>query len=358
MRKHILSLLLLLVFSVQGIMAKDYAYVYIEGDKQTPFYVKLEGQMMPRLGKNYCILPNMDAGVTNIEILFQQNQYPAQKFTIKVPEGGARGFLLKKVNERQFALYDMQQGFFLVSGNDVNDDRLEPAKATESPVITGTTAVVGTAAIPQADLPAFTPSSQSKTPKPKKTKDAVASTEVAPAGTSTDSKFIKDIELNTDGGSVIPAVAVPVVAVEERKTKKGRKITTDTASHIAAAESDEFEEDKKTPDATLVAAGIPNSDCKSPMSNEAFEDFATKILDQTTDDDKLKVLLKNKSKSCFSTEQVRIIANNFETQSGRYEVARTLFSRTSDQDSYPKLEALFKTNYLKNKFKEIMNPAK
>src|SRR5690348_10598532 len=126
MRKHILCIFLLLAFAVKALVAKDYAYLYIEGDKQTPFYVKLEGQMMPRLGKNYCILPNLDAGVTNIEILFQQNLFPPQKFTVKIPEGGSRGFLLKKVNEKQFALYDIQQGFFLVSGNTINDDRLMP----------------------------------------------------------------------------------------------------------------------------------------------------------------------------------------------------------------------------------------
>jgi hypothetical protein len=143
---------------------------------------------------------------------------------------------------------------------------------------------------------------------------------------------------------------VPVV------TRPAHTLELDTSHTLAAADADEFEEDKNNDNNTLVAPGIPNSDCKTAMTNDAFEDFATKILDQVTDDDKLKVLNRDKSRYCFTTEQVRIIANNLETQSGRYEAAKILFSRTSDQDNYPKLEVLFKTNYLKEKFREIMNP--
>ncbi|WP_190277326.1 DUF4476 domain-containing protein [Taibaiella lutea] len=345
MKKHILSILLLLAFSVNTLMAKDYAYIYIEGDKQTPFYVKLEGQMMPRLGKNYCILPNLDAGVTNIEILFQQNLFPPQKFVVKIPEGGSRGFLLKKINDRQFALYDMQQGFSLVSGNDINDDRLLPVNTAAVNVPPVTSSQVNTT----ETLPAFVPSAKTKSKKTK-TDDAVNQAE-----TPKERKFIPDMELNTAGGSIPPAT-VPVATVPVA-TRPGRTIEPDTDNRLAAADADEFEEDKKEAgNNTLVAPGIPNSDCKTAMSNDAFEDFATKILDQVTDDDKLKVLNKDKNRYCFTTEQVRIIANNLETQSGRYEVTKILFSRTSDQDNYPKLEALFKTNYLKEKFKEIINP--
>jgi hypothetical protein len=344
MKKHILSIFLLLAFSVNTLMAKDYAYIYIEGDKQTPFYVKLEGQMMPRLSKNYCILPNLDAGVTNIEILFQQNLFPSQKFVVKIPEGGGRGFLLKKINDRQFALYDLQQGFSLVSGNSINDDRLLPMTTATANVTPVNSSPVSTA----ETLPAFVAPAKSKS-KNTKTNDAVNQAEVPK-----ERKFIPDMELNTAGGS-IPSATVAVATVPV-VTRPGRTIEPDTDNRLAAADADEFEEDKKKDANALVAPGIPNSDCKTAMSNDAFEDFATKILDQVTDDDKLKVLNKDKNRYCFTTEQVRIIANNLETQSGRYEVTKILFSRTSDQDNYPKLEALFKTNYLKEKFKEIMNP--
>jgi len=336
-----LSALLLLAFAVNSLMAKEYAYLYIEGDKQTPFYVKLEGQMMPRLGKNYCIIPNLDAGVSNIEILFQQNLFPAQKFIVKIPQGGSRGFLLKKVNDAQFALYDLQQGFYLVSGNTINDDRLMPVLQATVPVNNAG------AAPPQTNtkevLPAFVAPPKEKKPKTKGT-DVI--TPEPPV------RERKELNADRAGGTVAD---IPVNQ-DARPTKPGRTIERDTNTRLAAADADEFEEDKTESKETLVAPGIANTDCKTAMSNSDFEDFATKILDQTTDDDKLKVLNRDKNRYCFTTEQVRIIANNLETQSGRYEVARILFARTSDQDNYPKLEALFKTNYLKGKFREIMSP--
>ncbi len=90
----------------------DFSYVYIQGDKIVPFYVKLEGKMLPRYGKDYCIISELGPGPINIEILFQLNEYPAQKFTIDVPEKGSRGFLLDKQGSG-YALYDLQSKKYL-----------------------------------------------------------------------------------------------------------------------------------------------------------------------------------------------------------------------------------------------------
>jgi hypothetical protein len=101
--------------------ASKFSFVYIQGDKETPFYVKLEDEMLPRYGKNYCIIPQLAPGIIHIKILFQQHAYPAHEFTVVVPEEGSRGFLLmRKGNE--FSLFDIQQQFYLQSGNKPEDD--------------------------------------------------------------------------------------------------------------------------------------------------------------------------------------------------------------------------------------------
>jgi hypothetical protein len=353
MMKYIATLLASVFLLVQVSFAKSYSYIYIEGDKQTPFYVKLEGQMLPRQGKNYCIIPNLDAGITNIEILFQQSKYPEQKFVVKVPEGGSRGFVLQKVNDRQFALYDMQQGIYLVSGNTAEDDHIPTASQVAEVPVNNTPVVQNTTTDQGQDLPAF--STEKKTKKKKVTKPVQE--EAPKEEVKADSRFISDIELNADGSKAsgadpIPAFAEEKPAVKKKSSKKTKKENTEEVS--LAAINDEIIESTK--DAKPVDQGLPNSDCKSPMSSEDFENFALKILDKSDDDARLKALNKNKGKLCFTTEQVRIIANNLDTQSGRYEVTRILYSQTSDQDNYPRLESLFKTNYLKGKFKEIITP--
>src|ERR1035437_9037516 len=85
-------------------IAQPFSYVYIQGDKSIPFYVKMEGKMMPRYGKNYCIVSELNPGPIHIEILFQQHALPPEKFTIQAPENGYRGFLLNK-QEQGFGLY-------------------------------------------------------------------------------------------------------------------------------------------------------------------------------------------------------------------------------------------------------------
>ncbi len=356
--KYLMNLVAVVLFTVQVALANNYSYIYIEGDKQTPFYVKMEGQMMPRLGKNYCIVPNLAAGVTNIEILFQQNAYPVQKFAINIPEAGSRGFVLQKVNDRQFALYDIQQGFYIVSGNKPEEDKMPSVHQQSGIAADNTPAAVSSG---NEDIPAF---------QPEKKQQKVKSTEEAGAATGgEDGRFISGIELNTNGAeqaAVKPAEealpdfnAANTSAKKKKKAKKNKN--ADTLTNLAAI-SDEGETEVKIAEpateeeAVNERGNVPNTDCKAAMSSEEFESFALKILDKADDDARLKVLTKSKGKHCFTTEQVRIIANNLDTQSGRYEVVKMLYAQTSDQGNYPRLESLFKTNYLREKFKEIINP--
>lgn len=94
--------------------AQPFSYIYIQGDKEIPFYVKMEGEMMPRYGKNYYILAELTPGKKNIEILFQQRAYPSRKFTIDVPENGYRGFLIDR-HDSVVALYDLQHKNYIKS---------------------------------------------------------------------------------------------------------------------------------------------------------------------------------------------------------------------------------------------------
>jgi hypothetical protein len=88
------------------------SYLYIQGDKKIPFYVKLNGKMVARYGKDYCIVPNLKGGPAEIEILFQQNIVSPQTYTILVPEHGERGFLMDQ-QDGKYALYDLQKKTWL-----------------------------------------------------------------------------------------------------------------------------------------------------------------------------------------------------------------------------------------------------
>lgn len=119
-KNKILFAVFLTLLSVSS-FAQNYSYVYIQGDKDIPFYVKLEGEMLPRYGKNYCIIPRLEEGFIHIELMFQQHSYPAADFTIKVPANGFRGFLLTH-KDSSFSLYDLHQNFYLPEDNTEDQD--------------------------------------------------------------------------------------------------------------------------------------------------------------------------------------------------------------------------------------------
>lgn len=162
-------------------VAQKPAFIYIQGDKKTPFYVKMGGEMQPRYGKNYCILSELLPGVANIEVLFQQNAFPAQKFAIRVPEGGERGFLLIE-KSAEISLYDLEQGFYLPAGNDVNEDRA-PIRAEPPPVeVAVRTTPKRTSAKPATETAA--PPARVEDPGPRFIPHVVLGSDETPPGTA------------------------------------------------------------------------------------------------------------------------------------------------------------------------------
>ena len=73
--------------------------------------------MQPRYGKNYSLISELNGGPVHIEILFEQRKFPAQQFTVLVPENGFRSFLLSRQADT-FALFDLQKKKYLVSSDE------------------------------------------------------------------------------------------------------------------------------------------------------------------------------------------------------------------------------------------------
>lgn len=349
--KKIAGILILLVTISGQLFAGDYSYVYIEGDKQTPFYVKLEGEMMPRLGKNYCILPDLDAGIIHVQILFQQNAYPEQDFVVRVPESGERGFVLQKVNDRQFALQDLKTKKYLVAGNKDDDamgDTVNPNTEPDTPVADEAAATANSELIP-----AFEPKKKNKNKA-----DDIG---------DDDTRFINNVALNTEKNKeaalpdFTPSENHPVNKVADSRPEKKHKEKPvgRPFKGIVVTDDDAGTDTTVFADAGNDVAGndiaIPNSDCPEAMSNNNFEDIAIKYLDRQDDDSKLRYMTKTGIKYCYSTEQVRILAKNMDSQSARYELVTALYHRVVDQSNYSKLQDLFNSSYLRGKFMETLS---
>lgn len=321
------------------------AVVYIQSDKETPIYVKVEGQMMERYSKNYVVLGNLASGPLNLEILFQQNKYPNQKFVLNIPPSSQRSLVLKKMDQNKFALYDLNYGIYLNSGNRLEDDISGSDKEYQNTVLAANTAAPPNES---AVVSVEKPKKEKVTPKPKKEKkseDEIPEFTVA-----------KEEKKNKE--------ATPVIVQEETEAPKKPKKTRserrqETEENTNGERFLDFEMNKKESNSGNNRSGNAkntNTKCSEPASESQFDNFASLL--NTTDDEELKlgIVRKNATKYCFSTDQVRTIAMNFDSQSSRYEVARVLKAKVVDVDNYAQLSSLFNTNFLKERFKnEVVN---
>lgn len=307
MRQLLFCILLLMTQANPASAGPGWSYVYIQGDKELPFYVKLEGQMLPRYGKNYCIIPQLAAGEVQIQILFQQNQAPPQQYTILVPEDGFRGFLLTK-KDNSYSLYDLQQHFYLL-----------PGMADRIPVMPVTAADTRPA-------PPVTPS----VPEEAGAAQGAGTTLKTNTGTSgsksREPRFMEHVVLN-DKGAPESGAALPV-----HRPANARK--TDSGSVAASMDREQNEEIDLESD----TAPILNSDCPEPMPADAYARIYQAASESGRGDKLIGYLLKKIPDNCYSTRQVYQLADLMDEEAVIYLYLKRVFPRVTDQHNFHLLE--------------------
>lgn len=300
-----------------NIHAQEFSYVYIQGDKQVPFYVKIDDEMMPRYGKNYCIISQLAAGPITIQILFQQNTSAAQKFTIEVPQNGYRGFMLLKKNN-VYTLYDIQRQYYIRANNKIEEDKPTNSDPSVSYVPTNSN-VVTDKKTTTAPIKKYQAQSTNTTrPKP------VPSNPRNP-------RFMENVELNNQH-----TVQQPVTKPSDDETIKP---------------SDEAEVADR-PQTTRNNGTVINSDCPKAMNNDAFETIQNRA-NEKSEETRLKYLL-TKLSGCYSTAQVRLLTKTLTNDPERYTYLKRVYPRVTDQAAFPALENLLSTEEWKGFFRLIV----
>lgn len=395
--KFIKYFVVLLALVSMSARAQNWSYIYIQGDKKTPFYVKLEGEMLPRYSKNYYIIPQLTAGPVQIQVLFQQNEFPEQQFKVMVPENGHRGFLLTK-KDQGFALYDIQQKFYLMPG-DAGEDRLPEGSATNTPVASTPAANSEKAMLDQAfksagsndpkfindvvlenerraapaNAPAAAPVTQpvaepiKELPNEKTTEQPIATIETAVA-TPVQEPIAKEQPVGRD-----PETGAAAVEVEVEKTTK--PVETPVAAPISPSSEANTQPtpppapvaERKTPVSTTVFVPVDepsereqkpkrqnNPDCPEAVTKTEFDRIVAGVREKDDDEDRLSYLNRMAKTSCFSTEQVYYLARELGPESMRYSFLKKVYGRVSDQYNFRQLEDyLFKTLEWKRHFRQI-----
>lgn len=332
-----ITALLLGVMSMSMLIAQEnpYTYLYIEGDLETPIYVKIEGKMLPRLHQHHFIVPNLDAGSVNLEILFQQNKYPAHHFVVNVPQGKPRGLSLIKLAKDSFALRDLQSGRWLYEGNSAEADSItKKTDIQENPESIQEERKVEK--IIAEENPALTVYRRTKYDNEDSAKQ--------------EKKFLDEVQLIQEIDREESRQAV-------LKKYEQKVPTNNTKQKVKEVTNNEFEQvhilSPKAihSDESNQYSGIINYDCRESMSETEFAVFSRPFVQRNDDDEwKLKYIERSANKNCFSTAQVGFLAKHLESQSSKFEFVKMLYGRVADQSNYKNLVSLFNSGYLKRKF--------
>lgn len=361
--------------------AQDWSYVYIQGDKQTPFYVKLEGEMLPRYSKNYYIIPELGPGPVNLQILYQQNEYPPQTYQILVPKNSHRGFMLAK-NNNAYALYDIQQKFFLtpggmdhlpenlvatatsaaeqgtqVAGNDpgflndvVLDNEHTAPTATEASVNIATEPAVEEQATPSAEEPempaietAASIETTNETESEPQNEEPLAETTLENEPTP-QNQMEQPIEAESPQEAATYEEETPASTIPEPVN------TVSVPTPKVTAPPAQIDFGSSTP---AQKAHI-NENCPEPTDAVAFDKMYQSVRGKEDDDSKIDYLLKLSKSNCFTTRQVYFLTKELGPESMRYSFLKKVYGHVTDQDNFKKLEDyLFTTLEWKSYFRLI-----
>jgi len=116
-KKGIYTLLFCLLAAGRLIAQDPQYFIYIQHEKQQPFYVKYKGKILSSSDRGYIILSELPAGPLPIAIGFPKSEAPEQQFKIKLTKDD-QGFLLKRTDEKTYALYNLQTFAVTMSGSE------------------------------------------------------------------------------------------------------------------------------------------------------------------------------------------------------------------------------------------------
>lgn len=315
----------LLSFGLAQAQDRNDAVVYIQGDKETPIYVKMEGQMMERYSKNYFILNGLAGGALHIQILFQQNKYPAQNFILNIPPSIQRSFTLQKVGENSFALYDLNYGVTIPAGNKLEDDIDLSNRQVVILEVPSVKKVQENTEIPK----------ENKKNKVKK---------------SNREEELPAFKVSKENEETNSSKEVKKVKTKEKEQVAETVKSKDSADRFLGFELDKSEKDKNKDNKGIENSKSSETSCNTAISDYQFKNLLTRLSGYDDVEKKLKYLKSQSKYNCYSSAQVEEIAADFKDQSSRYVVVKSLKERVVDPEEYKNLDSLFNTNYLKKKF--------
>ncbi len=158
--------------------------------------------------------------------------------------------------------------------------------------------------------------------------------------------------------------ALKIASSKVKKKKRKRKSANDIDSYIESMKKEIInpepvqKEAKKSYDVVMNAPAINASDyistrCPSIVSDKDANNSRSQLAEQFDDQARLNYAKNNLTANCYTTDQVNIILEAFETQTSKYKMVEQLYPYIADQENINRLYGSFKFKSYRKRISEL-----
>lgn len=308
-------------------------YFFIEADKQQPFYVRYEGQLVSSSAIGFLLVPKVTSEKFVLTIGFPRNQYPEQHFELTEMDRD-RGFQLKDFGEKGWGLFDrVSLAIIMPQAATAADKALVPTKKSNNGFADVLAEVTGDSTL----IPAK--------PMPKPAVQPSAVTVVQP---------LQVVQSNPATQQEKKPVITPIVVQEDDKVRQmmfveersagvrdtirveiAKKVLTQEPSQKTVATTALTQEPSQKTVTTIPVCDRPFADVKD------FRNLQRRILGLSDLKEQITVVVKALNEKCYSSRQVMDLGWLFTDERHRLSLFEAILGKVADPDQFGKLEAVF-----------------
>jgi hypothetical protein len=303
-------------------------FIYIQSDSRQPFYVKLNEQIYSSAAAGYLVIPKLVAGEYQVKIGFPKNEWPVQEWQLTLGNKDV-GFLLKPVSD-VWALIDLHD--FSVQKSLPNDTTTQ----TQGNAFASTLAqVTGDPGIATKQKSAADTLQETIVLLVEKQDSAVKATEIV---------------------VTIPAESIQKLFAEENREGWRAVFLLNKENQIDTVEIFISEPSTSNVNQANLNQAVVNTNpaCKQVAGTQIMKQLIAKMQKGKTMEEKITLFRNNAKQQCFSTAQMRILAEQMPTERGKYYLLDAAYPMIADKHACASLGTLFSDPYYKNRFEAMI----
>jgi hypothetical protein len=406
MNKLVLSIVFALVSFVS--FSQKVYFIYLQSETEQPFSIKLNSKIHSSTPSGYLILSKLHDSTYSFTVVFPQNKWPEQTFSIAVNKKD-HGFLLKNFGEKGWGLFDLNN-LSVIQANALSINTLNPV-ITERKEGSGFTELLSKA----VDDPTLKEKQILQNPEEKKVekaatgevkkesdvsiKDTVMSkpliVETSPVIFEEPKPMISNAEVIKADSILVPDIAYSksvVTKKSESSTTEGfglvyldefgngikdtirllilnpqpvkilvTEIPKEEKKFIENITSDtlKMEENVKVEAKQLVKDSLINNlekinNCKILADDSDFFKLRKSMAAIEGEDEMINEAKKYFKVKCFKTIQIRNLSTLFLSEEGKYRFFDAAYFYTTDKENFNALQSELKDEYFINRFKAML----